>query len=117
MTYALIEINRWKILRANKAYYKDTEGKVFAVGYSPRDDSGFVSNSILTFTQKTMELRTTSGGRIKLVGPPGDSRDADEAWKAFATRNRVTDVQDMTSRYQPRPKRGRPPSVENAARR
>ena len=109
-------LERWTVYRV-KAFYKDTDGKCFAVGYVANDDRGHVSSAIKQFDARIMELRTVTGSRVQLVGPPGESSDAEEVWRAFKARNRISEQQDVSSRYQPRPKRGRPPSVDNAARR
>ena len=110
------ELQRWAVYRV-KAFYKDVDGKCYAVGYVVRNDAGWVVGPIKHFDARIMEIRTALGSRVRLVGPPGESRDAEDEWKAFCARNRVSEQQDVSSRYQPKPKRGRPPSVENAARR
>jgi hypothetical protein len=104
------QLERWAVYRV-KSFYKDVDGKCYAVGYVERNDAGATFGPVKQFDARVSEIRTALGTRVRLVGPAGTSRDAEDEWKAFCARHRVSAQEDLSSRYQPRPKRGRPPST------
>jgi hypothetical protein len=94
-----ISVERWRCIKVASSPYKDIGGKVFVVGYSPLEDSGFISAPVKAYKSATGIVTTTEGQIIQLVGEPGQSRDADALWRHFIKRHRVREEQDVSSRY------------------
>ena len=97
-------LSKWRIFRV-KSRLKADHNTVRAVGYSDLGDQPYISDNIKAFDSLAMEITTTEGVRIKLVGDPGSSTSVDREWGAWCRKHRVTSIADLSTRYQSRKKR------------
>lgn len=90
-------LERWRMFRTTKG----GAVTVYAVGYSEWDDCGIVTPAVTKWNAKTRVLTTKTGDQFELMGDPGTSKDADEAWRKWCTRQRLQHehVSDISQRY------------------
>ena len=96
-----VVLTRWRVKKV-KSRQKAVDGRAFAYGYIEREDAGRVSHAIKTYDPATGLIMTGLQSFV-LEGEPGSSRDAEHAWLKFVSANAVTDEQEVTARYLPKP--------------
>lgn len=69
------------------------------VGYIPSLQTGRVTSPIQDFDRKSMQLKTFSGRKYILEGPPGLSFEGDIAWEQWKEANGIKNEIDVTHQY------------------
>jgi ATP-dependent Lon protease, bacterial type len=69
------------------------------VGYIPSRQTGRVTSQIQEFDRNAMQLKTWSGRKYILEGPPGLSFEGDIAWEQWKEANGIKNEIDVTHQY------------------